>query len=130
MPAQAQLTYGQLLKAVEQMARPERDRFVKDVVALRASARAPRLSRTESDLLTKINRGVPADFQSRYDDLIAKRRERSISQAEYNELLELIEKVEKLDVRRVEYLAELARWRKTTVPALMKDLGIETPPYA
>ncbi len=130
MPAQAQLTYGQLLKAVEQMPQPERDQFVDEVVALRASTRAPRLSRTEFELLTKINKGIPADLQSRYDDLINKRRGRTISQAEYDELLRLTEQIEELDVRRLEYMAELARWRKTTVPALMKDLGIKTPSYA
>ncbi len=130
MPAQVQLTYGQLLKAVEQMPRPERDRFVRDVVALRVSTRTPRLARTESDLLMKINRGVSTDLQSRYDDLITKRRDRSISQVEYDELLRLTERIEELDARRVEHLAELARWRQTTVPALMKDLGIKTPPYA
>ncbi len=130
MPAQAQLTYGQLLKAVEQLTRPERDRFVDDVAALRVSTRAPRLSRTESDLLTKINQGVPADLQSRYDGLITKRRGGTISEDEYNELLRLTEEVEDLDARRVEYLAELARLRETTVPALMQDLGITTPRYA
>ena len=130
MPAQAQLTYGQLLKAVEQMPQPERDQFVDEVVALRASTRAPRLSRTEFELLTKINKGIPADLQNRYDDLINKRRGLTISQVEYDELLRLTEQIEELDVRRVEYMAELARWRKTTVPALMKDLGIKTPPYA
>ncbi len=130
MPAQTPLTYRQLLKAVEQMPQSKLDQFVGDVAALRASTRAPRLSHTESDLLTKINRGVPAELQSRYGALVAKRRAGGISQAEYDELLRLTEEVEDLDVQRVEYLAELARLRKMTVPALMKDLGIKTPAYA
>lgn len=130
MPAKAPMKYGQLLKAVEQMPQSKLDEFVADVLALRARTRAPRLSRSESELLTKINRGVPADLQSRYDDLVAKRRERKISEAEYDELLRLTEEVEELDVQRVEHLTELARLRKTTVPALMEDLGIKTPAYA
>ncbi len=130
MPAKAPMKYRQLLKAVEQMPQSKLDEFVADVLALRARTRAPRLSRSESELLTKINRGVPADLQSRYDDLVAKRRERKISEAEYDELLRLTEEVEELDVQRVEHLTELARLRKTTVPALMEDLGIKTPAYA
>ncbi len=120
---------GQLLKAVEQMPQGELDQFVEKVVALRASHRAPRLSRTESELLTKINRGVPAELQNRYDELIAKRREGNLAQAEYDELLRLTEQVEELDAKRVEYLADLARLRQTTLPDLMNDLGIKPPPH-
>ncbi len=87
-------------------------------------------SQTESELLTKIHQGIPADLQSHFDDLIGKRRGRTISQAEYEELLRLTKKIEDLDARRVEYLAELARLRETTVPLLMKNLGLKTPPYA
>ncbi len=86
------------------------------------------LSQTRFELLTKIRQGIPADLQRRFDDLIGKRRGRTISQAEYEELLRLTEQIEDLDARRVEYLAELARLRETTVPALMKDLDLKTPP--
>ncbi len=120
---------GQLLRAVEQMPQRELDRFVEKVVALRASHRAPRLSRTESELLTKINRGVPAELQDRYDELIAKRREGDLTETEYDELLLLTEQVEELDAKRVEYLADLAHLRKTTLPDLMDDLGIKPPPH-
>lgn len=130
MPVEAQLTTGQLLKAVEQMPQPELEQFVEQVVVLRARQRAPGLSRTESELLAKINQGVPAHLQSRYDELIAKRRADTLSQTEYDELLRLTEQVEEFDVRRVEWLAQLARLRMTTLPALMEDLGIKPPPYA
>jgi hypothetical protein len=118
---------GQLVKAVEQMSPPELDRFAEEVMAPRASHRAPRLSRTESELLTKINQAVPAELQGRYDQLIAKRREGALSKSEYDELLRLTEQVEELDAKRVEYLADLARLRETSLPELMKDLGIKTP---
>jgi len=130
IPIEAQLTVKQLLKAVEQMPQRELDQFVERVVALRAGQRAPRLSPKESELLVKINQSLPADLQRLYDELIAKRRESALSEAEYDELLRLTEQVEAFDVKRVEYLAELARSRKTTLRALMKDLGIKTPAYA
>lgn len=127
---QAQLTAAELLKAVEQMPRPDRDDFVDQVVHLRTRPRATGLSRAESELLAKINRGVPAALQSRYDALVVKRREGKITKDEYDELLQLTSQVEELDAQRVGYLAELARLRRTTLPALMRDLGIKTPPYA
>ena len=119
---QAHLSSKELLQAIENMPRRERERFVAEVVALHAGA--PRLSRTESELLIQINQGVPAERQSRYDELICKRREAMLSQSEYDELLRLTGQVEAWDAKRVELLAELARFRKTTLPALMKDLGI------
>lgn len=130
VPVKAQMTTSQLLKAVEQMPARELDQFVEQVVALRSALRAPKLAHSEAELLTKINQGVPADLQSRYDELIAKRRESTLTRNEYDELLQLTEQVEAVDVRRVEHLAELARLRKTTLRALMNDLGIKTPPHA
>ncbi|NJN37443.1 MAG: STAS/SEC14 domain-containing protein [Nitrospiraceae bacterium] len=121
----AQLTSRQLLKAVEQMPLPELEQFLEQVMALRTRHHAPGLSRRESELLAKINRGVPSELQARYDALIAKRRSDALSEAEYDELLRLTEKVETLDTERVKDLAALARLRKTTLPILMKDLGIK-----
>lgn len=127
---EARLSASQLLKAAEQMSEAELDRFVKEVAALRASHKAPRLSKAESKLLVKINQGIPRDLQQRYDELITKRREGLLTEPEHAELLRLTEQVEELDVARVELLAELARLRKSTLPAVMADLGIHPPPYA
>ena len=127
---EAQLTLGQLLKAVEQMPQPELDQFVDRIVAFRAGLRAPQLPRAESELLAKINQAVPRELQSRYDALVAKRRASTLTEAEHEELLRLTEQIEELDARRVEHLADLARLRKTTLRALLKDLGIKPRPYA
>ena len=56
----AHLTLGQLLKAAEQMPQEDLDRFVEQLVLLRASQRAPRLSQAESELLGKINQAGSA----------------------------------------------------------------------
>ncbi|MDM8514928.1 hypothetical protein QUF76_01920 [Desulfobacterales bacterium HSG16] len=48
----------------------------------------------ESELLLKINQGVPQRLQARYDELIAKRRELSLSTEEYDELLKLTDRIE------------------------------------
>lgn len=100
------------------------------MVAFRAGRRAPQLSGSESELLAKINQGVPVELQNRYDALIAKRRASTLTETEHSELLRLTDQVEGLDKRRVEYLAELARLRKISLRALLKDLGIKPRPYA
>ncbi len=126
--ASTQLTAGELLRAAEQMSEKELDGFVEQVVALRARHRAPSLSKAESDLLVRINQGVPRDLQQRYDELIARRREGTLTDEEYEELLRRTDEVEALDVTRVELLVELARLRGTTLPAVMEELGLNKPP--
>jgi len=127
--AKPRLSAGQLLEAVEQMPAQELERFVAQVIAMSAHHRAPTLSRPESELLMAINQGVPANLQRRYDELIAKRRAVTLTREEHEELLALTEQVEELDLRRAERLVELARLRKTTLSAVMEDLGIGPQPY-
>ena len=127
---EAQLPTDELLKAVGQLSQPELEQFVFQVIALRARRKAPSLPRAESELLLKINQGASPDVQKRYGELIAKRRAETLTPDEYNELLRLTEQAEALEARRVEYLAELARLRNTTLAALMKDFGIRKPAYA
>jgi len=126
----AQLSSEQLLKAIEAMPEPEREQFVAQVIALRARRQAPALPPAESDLLLRINQGVPADLQRRYDELIAKRRAATLTQDEHSELLHLTDEIEQFDADRLECLAELARLRHTSLPVLMKELGIQHPAYA
>ena len=127
---EAQVPTDELLKAVGRLSQPDLEQFVFQVIALRAQRQAPGLPRAESELLLKINEGVPPDIQTRYNELIAKRQAETLTPDEYEELLRLTQQVEKLEVRRVEYLAELARLRGTSLTALMENLGIRPPTYA
>lgn len=127
---EAQLSQEQLLEAVEQMSESEFEAFLSKLFALRAQHDASRLSPAESELLLKINQGVPADLQRRFDELISKRQASSLTQEEYEELLRLTDQVEKLDAERAERLAELARLRQTSLTDLMQQLGIRPPDYA
>jgi len=127
---EAQLPTDELLKAVGQLNQSDLEQFVSQVIALRAKRQAPSLTQVESDLLLKINEGVPSGVQARYNELIAKRRAETLTPDEYEELLRLTRQVEKLETRRVEYLAKLARLRGTSMTALMKNLGIRPPAHA
>ena len=70
---EANLSSEQLLNAARQMSFRELDRFIKEVLVLRAQLGQGTLPVAESELLLKINQPVPADVQQRYDELIARR---------------------------------------------------------
>jgi hypothetical protein len=130
LQVEAQLPTDELLKAVGQLSSPDLEQFVFQVIALRAQRQAPGLPHAESELLLKINEGIPSDIQKRYNELIAKRQAEQLTTDEYAELLQLTQQVEKFETQRVEYLAELARLRGTSLTALMENLGIRPPTYA
>jgi hypothetical protein len=127
---EAQMSSNELLQAVGQLSLPELERFVSQVIALQAQRKAPSLPQAEAELLLRINQGVPQEVQKRYEELVAKRRAEILAPDERDELLRLTDQIEKLTVRRVEYLTELARLRRTSLTALMEDLDIQAPAYA
>ena len=104
----AELTTNELLRAVQQLGKKELDQFVYQVVNLRAKQQAPSLPKAESELLRRINQGLPKEIREKYKILLEKRRDEELTPEEYKELLKLSDQVEKLEVRRVEYLAEIA----------------------
>jgi hypothetical protein len=125
----AQLSSDDLLLAAEQLNPPELEKLVWRIIALQAHRKAPGLSKDESELLLKINQGVPPDLQQRCDALIAKRQSETLTPGEYDELLRLTDQVEKLDAKRMEYLKKLAYIRRTSLRALMEELHIQAPAY-
>lgn len=122
--AKIQLSTDELLKAIGQLNQSELNQLVSQIIALRARRQARSLPQAEAKLLLKINQGLSPEVQKRYDELIAKRRAESLTTDEYDELLHLTDKIESLEARRIEYLAELAHLRQTSLTKLMEDLGI------
>lgn len=127
---EAQVSSDELLKAVGQLSPTDLERFVSDVISLQAQRKAPSVPYAEAELLLKINQGVPASIRDRYQALIAKRQSETLNAEEHGELLRLTDQVEQLEAQRVEYLAELARLRRTTLTALIQTLGISAPTHA
>lgn len=84
----------------------------------------------ETLLLTKINAGVSGEMWDRFYQLIEKRDDNLLSEEEYQELITLTEDIEMANVKRIEYLIELAKLRKIGLEEVMAQLGIETLPYA
>lgn len=126
---EADLSSDQLLSAARQLPRQQFDWFVGQVLRLRAERIAPVLPAAESDLLQKINRGLPQAMQERLNELIQKRRAETINSKELRELKKLTDKIEKLDAERLELLTKLAALRNVPLRKLIKQLGLEPVPH-
>ncbi|MCP5049493.1 MAG: STAS/SEC14 domain-containing protein [bacterium] len=124
-----QLSADDLIQAVKNLKTSELEGFVKQVLSVQAHRRAPALSKDESRLLLKINQGVPADAQKRFNALIASRQAEMLTPDEHDELIRLSDQMEALDVKRLQALQELAVIRNTSLTQLMKDLHIKPPSY-
>lgn len=113
-----------LFEALENLEPSELDRVATWVLRVQADRRAPRLALRESELLAEINKGLPESSLARYRRLAKKRREESLSPAELEEIRSLSDHFEEIEAHRAERLVELAGIRKTTLPKLMRELGI------
>ncbi len=120
----AQLSYEELLNAIDQLNLPDLEKLVSQVISLQAKRKAKSFSKDETELLLKINQKIDPKIKERYDELITKRQEEILSSQEYDELLKLTNEVEKFNVKRVENLTRLAQLRNVTLDELMKNLGI------
>ena len=124
------MSINALLEAAAQLDAPELERFISELLALRARRTAPSLSKEESALLQQINEGLPPDVQQRYDALIEKRQAETLTPDEHQELIALNDQAEEADVERVKALAALAQIRNVSITDLMNELGLLPPSYA
>lgn len=127
---EAHLTPEQLLNAAWQLSRREFQRFVEQVLSLRAEQGRAKLPAAESELLLKINQPVPPKVQQRYDELLARRDDQTLSDAEHQELLDLTDQVELLEAERMKHLLALARLRQVSLDVVMQQLGLQPLAYA
>ncbi len=125
-----QISLDELLSDVAQLDTPALERFISQVLTVRARRLAPCVPQGEAALLEKINAGVPQAVRQRHDALSARRRAETLTSEEHQELLTLIDRTEQVDAERARALADLARLRKISVPELMAALGISPPDYA
>ena len=93
---------------------------------LQSQTESMRLSPEESKLLKQINTSLSAIEWERYRILLAKRNAEELVAQEQVELVALSDKIEEANARRMKAVSELARLRKTSVPALMESLGLSS----
>lgn len=91
---------------------------------LESRAQPMRLSPVESKLLQQINSSLSAIEWERYHLLLSKRDNETLTNSEQAELIALSDQIEAANVHRMKAVAELARVQKTTVPALVQELGL------
>jgi hypothetical protein len=105
------------------------DRFVLDTLEeclhrKRAGQGVPHLSKAESELMQRINQGLPEEIWLRYHDLVSWRKAETLTPEQHRELILLSDQVEMDYAQRLGLVLELARLRGTTLESQMKTLGI------
>jgi iron-sulfur cluster repair protein YtfE (RIC family) len=122
---QATLSRRELLKATQQLDIAELKEFMAQLSTVYAQRKTPHLSQKETELLQKINQGISLSVWQPYKNLVARRNEGSLTDAEYEELIHLSDQIERLHAERIGYLVELAQMRNIPLPQLMDELGIQ-----
>lgn len=110
---------------------PMLESFAQGVNEIVARRRSPNLSKEETELLKKINLGIPSAALEKYDSLKIKQKTAGLTAVEQKELDEVIDLIEIKEVEFLGYVISLARLRKISPEKLRKQLGIKTPaPHA
>jgi hypothetical protein len=91
---------------------------------------APKLDKTESELLQKISLGLSTDFWERYRALMATKESRLLTETERTLFIEMTDQIEAANAERMKYLIELAQLRQIPLLQLMTQLGIKAGNYA
>ena len=81
-----------------------------------------RLPQIETNLIQKINQSL--------SQIEWQRQAEALTPDEQVELIALSDQIEEANVKRIEYVAELAKIRQTTIPAMMKELGLKPMAHA
>ncbi len=102
----------------------ELDKIISQAIVLRAKKNAPSVSENEADLLLKINQGLSAGKQKRFEILAEKLHAETISELERQEFLRLTGQIEKMDAKRIKLIGDLAVVRNRTFDEVLRELGI------
>ena len=118
----------QLLEGVSQLDTADLRQFLTRAHLLLAQRHEVALPSSESDLLQRINQGLPYNTQHRYDELRDKLRREELSAEEHKELLELVHVVEQAQADRLQHLIALSQLRQVSLEELMQQLDIQQSP--
>ena len=122
---------ARLLEIVDQLNPSELDTVENHVRVVKAKRKAAlALTSEEKRRIAAIVHEVPKESRARYMVLVRKQREAALQDAEQEELVRLSDWIELVEVKRLEYLAELAAQRGVSLLTLMDTLSIKSPSYA
>ena len=117
---QSQLTTQEIITAIGQLGPVELEKVAHHISRLRMR----KVTGQEAELLQSARRRRPRAFQRRYHELMQKRQEETLTEADYQELLAMTNEAEAFDTRRLKALAALAEMRHTDLDTLMRELGL------
>ncbi len=123
------MSLDELILAVNQLNSSDLDRLLQQVVILRAHRKANVQTLEEAQLLHKINQGIDPELRFKYQTLRAKLEAETLTDAEYNTLIQLSNQIEQFGAQRLEALANLAQLRQVSLSELMETLGIQPVTY-
>lgn len=118
-----------IYQALPELSVAELEELMTQILHLRRQKLPTVLTQSETELLQKINAGMPIALQKRYDFLIKKRQTETLNDANYEELIELTAYTENHNTQRLKYLLELANLRNKTLDEIIAELGIKPRVY-
>jgi hypothetical protein len=120
-----QLSFEDLVKTVQQLNSTELEAMVTEVIRIQAQRKAPSLPQDQSLLFQQINQSVPPQLQAQYDILVGKRDSETLTNDEYQELLNLSAQIEDLELTRIKQITELAQLRQTSLTNLIQEFHLQ-----
>lgn len=123
------MSVDELMQAANQLDSSDLDRLLQQVVILRAYRKANVLPLEEAQLLHKINQGIDPELRAQYQRLRGKLEAETLTDTEYNTLIQLSNQIEQFGAQRLEALANLAQLRQVSLSELMETLGIQPVTY-
>jgi hypothetical protein len=123
------MSLDELIKAADRLDATDLDSLLQQVVYLRARRKNPVLPEDEAQLLLRINQGIPADILAQYQLLLQKRDAETLTEPEYDRLIQFSTQIEQIGAQRLKALAHLAQLRQVSLLDLMKTLGIQPVSY-
>jgi hypothetical protein len=121
---QVDLGFDDILNGFAELDTKDLEKFMLKMGHLIARRKVVSLPERESELFMKINKAIPSTLQKRYENLLTKNREETITPTEHVELLKVIEKIETKNAERLEYLIELSQIRNISLDLLMRQLHL------
>lgn len=125
---QTEVSKNDLLRGAEQLNAADLEDFIRQILQIKSKRKAAKTQKKEAELLFLINHNFSETEQARFDELIEKRKNYTITDEELEELKALSipnPRDEEIAVERVKALTELATLRSTTIQKLMKELDVK-----
>lgn len=126
IPVKTKNSINELVQRAEQLDLVAFKKFFDELILIRGKKLTQNnvFPKKEADLILTIHSIIPLDLLKRSKDLRAKKDTTGLTADEREELLSLVDEIEHLNVKRIKYLVELAKIRKTSLSEVMKQLNI------